>query len=78
MSGGTPHRQGDDRTPEDLLWEKVVRYGFYAVKHNWTPDQVDDLPDYFARRLPDYHEMLDEIHNQESERSNRVNRAHGS
>lgn len=76
MSGGTPHRRGADRTAEDLIWDSVLQYGFFAVKHNWTPEQVDSLPGWYEDRLPDYHQMLDEIHNADQARSDRIRRAH--
>lgn len=27
-------------------------YGWYANRHNWTPDQVDALPAWIDARLP--------------------------
>ena len=55
-----------------------MHYAFYAVKHNWTPEQVEGLPDFYRNRMPDYHEMLDEIHNEERNRNDRVARAHNN
>lgn len=78
MQGGTPHRRGDDRTAEDRTWDEVRHYAYFAVKHNWTPEQVDRLPDFYAQRLPQYHEMLDEIHDEQRQRSERIAKAHGN
>lgn len=57
------------------MWERVLDYAWYAVKHNWTPDQVDNLPDFFAGRLAGYHQMLDEIHNEQADRTERIRAA---
>lgn len=72
MRGQRPHRQGDDLTPEDQAWEEVIDYMFWAVKHNWPPEVVDQLPQAVRDRGHDYHQMLDEIHQEDKARQDRI------
>lgn len=70
-----PHRQGADLTKDDLLWDQTLWYGQFAIWHNWTPEQVDRLPDGYAERLSEYHKILEEIQGDERDRQDRVRAA---
>lgn len=61
LSGGTPHRRGADLTTADLTWSRVLHYGRFAERYQWTPDQVDALPEWYARLLPVYWKILDQL-----------------
>lgn len=39
----------------------MVDYGWYAVRHNWTPEQVDALPAWFDARYPEFIGVWDEV-----------------
>lgn len=39
----------------------VIDYGWFAERYHWTPEQVERLPQWYARRLPPYATMLDEL-----------------
>lgn len=47
-------RKGSDRFPEDVLWEEVGHYGEWLIRTGLTPEQVDELPIWFADRMPTY------------------------
>ncbi|HEX5997271.1 MAG TPA: hypothetical protein VFY84_19195 [Jiangellales bacterium] len=47
----------DTRTQADLLWEDVAYYGWYAEVYQWTPDQVDALPGWYADRVRSFHDL---------------------
>lgn len=57
------------------MWDLTLYYGQFAIWHNWTPDQVDALPDFYRARLEQYHQMLDEMAHEERARQDRVSRA---
>lgn len=44
-------------------------YGQFAVWHDWTPDQVDALPEWYQRLLPTYHAILDQLDRDERDRN---------
>lgn len=50
----------------------VLDYGQFAVWHDWTPDQVDRLPDWYRRHLPVYHAILDQLEREAHERANKA------
>jgi hypothetical protein len=36
-------------------------YGWYAERHNWTPEQVDNLPAWVEARLPGFAQCWDQV-----------------
>jgi len=43
------------------LYEDAVSYYWFAQRWNWTPDQVDECPQWLVDRLPGVAAIADEI-----------------
>lgn len=56
---GKPAR--DAVSEEDLLLEEAADYWWYAERFGWTPDVVDELPQWLAARLHTVAAVNDEV-----------------
>lgn len=48
-------------TLEDKLYEDAVSYFWFAERWHWTPEQVDNAPQWLVDRLPGVAAVVDEI-----------------
>lgn len=39
----------------------MVEYGWYANRHDWTPQEVDALPAWFDARYSDFARVWDKV-----------------
>jgi hypothetical protein len=62
-------------TEEDRLWELTAYYGWYAEAYQWTPDQVDNLPDWYAPRVRGYHEIVVQVQNEREAKAEKARAA---
>lgn len=53
----------------------MLLYGWYAEVYQWTPEQVDRLPHWYAGRIRELHEMVIEVENEKAEAQRRSQKA---
>lgn len=58
---------------EDDLYERTMHYLWFADRFGWTPEQVDDQPQWFLSRAAEVAAVLDEVRAENAEAA----RGHG-